>query len=591
MKRKWLAIGIILVFVGTNIIPSTAQIMEKTESTARGNWLYVGGSGPGNYSKIQDAINDSHNGDTVFVYDDSSPYYEHLVIEKSIALIGENRQTTILDGENSGIADVVSLDGDGIVLRGFTIQNSGNDGYHLYSGVCLQYGSSLNTISDTCVTNNYYGLIISHSSSNSIENNSISNNRMYGLYLSASRGNTIVNNTFTSGDGLSIFGNYVEDLNTHTILNNTMDGRLIRYYKNESNLIIPEDTGVVILANCTNCIIRNLDFSDTDEAIQLLNSSYTIISENTIQGCAIHGIRLLYAYNNDVRNNMFRNNTKVGLYIFESGITTIGGNTFIENTYGIYLSATYRNRIIGNTFLRNQYGIGLVECNHYGANGNVITNNTFVDLGLGVYVMDLCAGCHDNYVYHNTFINCSAKDQCDNTWDARYPWGGNYWSTNEGTDENNDGIGDTAFLLEDGINADHYPLMNPWEQENQHPKKPQIHGCRIGKINKEYTYQVNASDSNGDAIWYLIDWGDQQTETIGPFHQNKKMNVTHTWSSQGKYLMKVKSIDPYDTQSTLVSYRIWIPFSADSPIYKLFEKLAEQYPHAFPFLRYLLGLS
>ncbi len=590
MKRKWLAIGIILVFVGTNIIPSTAQIMEKTESTARGNWLYVGGSGPGNYSKIQDAINDSHNGDTIFVYDDSSPYYEHLVIEKSITVIGEDRQTTILDGENSGIADVVSLDGNGIVLRGFTIQNSGNDGYHSYSGVRLQYGASLNTISDTCVTNNYYGLIISHSSSNRIENNSIRGNSMYGLYLIESCCNTIVNNTFASHDGISIFGEYLEDWNTHTIQNNTIDGRLIRYYKNQSNITIPQQTGAVILANCTNCMINNLDLSNTDEGIQLGFSSHNCISENTIRAC-YHGIHLFYSYYNDLRDNIFRNNTFSGLYVVKSTFLTIQKNLFSDNNHGIYLQATYGNHIRGNTFLGNVDGITLAEYYHGGANANAITNNTFADIEYGIYIIDICAGCHDNYIYHNNFINCSAKDQCDNTWDARYPWGGNYWSSYEGVDENNDGIGDTAFLLEDGINADHYPLMNPWEQENQHPKKPQIHGCRIGKINKEYTYQVNASDSNGDAIWYLIDWGDQQTETIGPFHQNKEMNVTHTWSSQGKYLMKVKSIDPYDTQSTWVSYRIWIPFSADSPIYEWFEKLAEQYPHAFPFLRYLLGVS
>jgi hypothetical protein len=45
MIRKWLAVGIILLFVGTSIIPANAQNTEK--ETSRG-WLYVGGSGPGN---------------------------------------------------------------------------------------------------------------------------------------------------------------------------------------------------------------------------------------------------------------------------------------------------------------------------------------------------------------------------------------------------------------------------------------------------------------------------------------------------------------------------------------------------------------
>ena len=432
-------------------------------------------------------------------------------------------------------------------------------------------------------------MIISHSSSNRIENNSIRGNSKYGLYLGGARCNSIVNNTFTSGDGLSIFGTYVEDLNTHTIQDNTVDGRLIRYYKNQSNIIIPQETGAVILANCTNCVIRNLNLSDTDEAIQLINSSHNIISENTIQGC-YHGIRLFYAYHNEFRDNIFRNNTLSGLYVFESGISTIQNNLFLDNNHGIYLSATSRNRIHGNTFSGNVDGTTLVEYNHFGANNNVITNNTFQDQEHGVDIVDVCAGCHGNYIYHNNFINCTAMDQCDNTWDARYPFGGNYWSTYEGTDENNDGIGDIPYPILGGSNNDSYPLMNAWQQENQKPKKPQIHGGRIEKIGKEYTYRVNASDSNGDAIWYVIDWGDDQTETTGPFHQASDIPLQHRWTSQGVYLIKIQAIDPYDTESLWTRYLVIVPFKTNSPLYAFFEKIFDTYPNAFPLLRSLLGL-
>jgi len=47
--RKWLALGIILFFVGTCTIQATAQNIEKSLSTSTGNWLYVGGSEPGNF--------------------------------------------------------------------------------------------------------------------------------------------------------------------------------------------------------------------------------------------------------------------------------------------------------------------------------------------------------------------------------------------------------------------------------------------------------------------------------------------------------------------------------------------------------------
>ncbi len=60
-----------------------------------GNTLYVGGSGPDNYTSIQDAINNASNGDTIFVY--SGRYYEDIYIWKNINLIGEDRNTTIIE--------------------------------------------------------------------------------------------------------------------------------------------------------------------------------------------------------------------------------------------------------------------------------------------------------------------------------------------------------------------------------------------------------------------------------------------------------------------------------------------------------------
>jgi hypothetical protein len=127
MKRKCLAVGIILLFVATSIIPSIAQDIEKSsEPTSRGKWLFVGGSGPGNYTKIQDAINESHEGDTVFVYDDSSPYYENLVIpQAALTLLGENTQTTILVCSEHKFERAILISGGYVHVKGFTIMQEG----------------------------------------------------------------------------------------------------------------------------------------------------------------------------------------------------------------------------------------------------------------------------------------------------------------------------------------------------------------------------------------------------------------------------------------------------------------------------------
>ena len=104
MHKKGLVIGILILLLGVNIGSTFAGDVDvKTMSLVGfdGNTLYVGGSGPNNYTTIQSAIDNASDGDTVFVYDDSSPYYENIVIDKSIDLIGENKDSTVLQRPNT----------------------------------------------------------------------------------------------------------------------------------------------------------------------------------------------------------------------------------------------------------------------------------------------------------------------------------------------------------------------------------------------------------------------------------------------------------------------------------------------------------
>jgi hypothetical protein len=90
------------------LLPS---LLAAASRTIQGRWtstpvqtgtiLYVGGSGPGNYTRIQDAINASVDGDMVFVYDDLAPYHEQLTINKTISLVEESAATTVIDGSKT----------------------------------------------------------------------------------------------------------------------------------------------------------------------------------------------------------------------------------------------------------------------------------------------------------------------------------------------------------------------------------------------------------------------------------------------------------------------------------------------------------
>ena len=131
-----------------------------------GNTLYVGGDGPGNYSTIQDAIDDAINGDIVYVYDESSPYFENVLVDKSIQLIGENRETTIIDGMQ--ISDVLWLTADEINISGFTIQNGSNSN-GTAGGIRLDPSSHSMIFNNIIKNNEEYGVLaIENASSNNI---------------------------------------------------------------------------------------------------------------------------------------------------------------------------------------------------------------------------------------------------------------------------------------------------------------------------------------------------------------------------------------------------------------------------------------
>lgn len=70
---------------------------------------------------IQEAINNADPGDTIQV--PAGIYYEHVFVNKTVSLVGENRNTTIIDGSNSGT--IIQVTSDGVSITGFKLQNSG----------------------------------------------------------------------------------------------------------------------------------------------------------------------------------------------------------------------------------------------------------------------------------------------------------------------------------------------------------------------------------------------------------------------------------------------------------------------------------
>ena len=87
------------------------------------------------YRSIQEAIDMANAGDTVFV--EAGVYYEHLFVDKPLSLIGENRETTVVDAGGTGT--VVVVNSDNVTFRGFAVRNSGGGIVVDTAGIHLNY--------------------------------------------------------------------------------------------------------------------------------------------------------------------------------------------------------------------------------------------------------------------------------------------------------------------------------------------------------------------------------------------------------------------------------------------------------------------
>ncbi|MCK5261019.1 MAG: rhodanese-like domain-containing protein [Thermoplasmatales archaeon] len=81
---------------------------------------------------------------------------------------------------------------------------------------------------------------------------------------------------------------------------------------------------------------------------------------------------------------------------------------------------------------------------------------------------------------------------------------------------------------------------------NQPPDAPTITGSTEGEPGVEYEYIFNATDLDGEDIYYYIDWGDENySGWIGPYPSGEDVIVNHTWDEIGIYNISAKAKDVY----------------------------------------------
>jgi parallel beta-helix repeat protein len=428
MKRRKASLMVVFLLVVGIFSVATVILSHNVVATA----LYVGGTGPGNHTTIQGAIDVAIDGDTIFVY--SGVYLEVLTIDKMVSLIGENRTTSVIDGGNN--PSVVTITSDWVNISGLTIM--GLD--QTFNGKVIDILFADNcTINDNVILDASHGIHLYYSNYTTAFDNNISdtskgirlersqNGQFFGnhfnsvgraidLYMSHS--NAFDSNTFSSpgtivrmefsysnfvtnhkvpeesggfvlshsdravfmnnelvGPGISINQGSCWHWNGHVIdTSNTVNGKPVYYMKNATGGKVPSDAGEIILANSNGVTVEGFHFSD---------------DLRILVGCS---------YNNLIANNTF-SNTSFGIDLWESNSNLIVNNTFTQNSVGVHLHRSESNVVRNNSIESTHIGVKVGYQSHWNEiQGNNISSTDYN--GIDIYYSNNLI-IEDNFILSN----------------------------------------------------------------------------------------------------------------------------------------------------------------------------------------------
>lgn len=326
MKKLIIALSIFLIIfisILSNSVAIETQI-NKTESNQ--TWI-VDNEGDGDFRSIQKAVNNANSGDTIEVY--SGIYYEDITIDKKLVLKGMSSEFDAGDDSGAPILNglykknVVVIKTDGCTFTGFKVINS---------AMKLRTGIGISVLSDNCkisgniIEKTFVGIGMAGRKNCIVTNNEILYN-VFGINCGASLYCTLSNNSFFNS-GL-IIGSTANNVLTNIVKNNTINNKPYYLYVqlNDTTISNPQ-AGQVVLIDCHNLTIENLNISNT-----------------TI------GLTVQYCSDITIRNSTFTNIHRGGISLFGDDCE-IYGNTFENCSYGCYLEGGDNFYLHHNNFIK-----------------------------------------------------------------------------------------------------------------------------------------------------------------------------------------------------------------------------------------------
>ncbi|MBN2488247.1 MAG: right-handed parallel beta-helix repeat-containing protein [Methanosarcinaceae archaeon] len=351
---------------------------------------------------------------------------------------------------------------------------SGNNLYGFYLYDCEDSHFSNNTVRNTLKSGSDYstGFYLDSSNWNTLENNTIADNEHRGLFFKNSRYNTLTGNNITGNPynfGVTVdntISYFVNYINT----SNLVDGKPIIYLVDDVNSSVngSSNAGAVYCVNCDGVVVEGLTLTGNSYGIVLYNSVNSTIQENTVTSCE-EGIFLIASHNNTITQN----------------------NASYNQDYGIRVRSSNYNEIYLNNFANNSN-------KDYRSDSSETTWRSPIEL---LYFF----GGEQNTSYL-----------------------GNYWGSYTGSDNDDDGIGDTTFSITND-NDDEYPLISSKGSYSFSDNQPPVADFTYSPILPDTDDVISFTDASVDIDGSVGTW----SWDFGDGNTSSQQNPTHQYNTSG----------------------------------------------------------
>jgi parallel beta-helix repeat protein len=404
------------------------------------------------YTGIQEAINAPETLDGHTIQVGAGVFREHVVVNKSLSLVGEGRDSTIVDGSRGGFVVIVSA--DKVEFRGFSVRNG---------TICLWLNSSDGSkVLDNSMSGAAYGIRIYHSRNSLVAGNRVSGCKYFGVELDSSGNSTLRDNSmFDNVYNFGVDGRSLPDFLNDIDVSNTVNGKPVRYLVNQRGMVVGPstfgETGYLGFVNSSDIELQDLDVRDNVQGVLLAFCPNSSVSRVNVKS-NWNGVYVAFSSNVSVSEVKANGNFDYGIKFFNCSSSRAFRNNASNNGWagiGLFWSS-------GSVLDLNEANYATYDLHIVYTNNSLVTGNTALAKA-GGYSIALYYS-HNNLIYHNTFLNSLLFAETRN-WTLFTPvnnWNnsvdGNFWMTYGGRDADADGVGDTTYQVGEN-NVDSFPLM------------------------------------------------------------------------------------------------------------------------------------